>query len=145
MSKADPQFDALTQVTETLDRFDLLMTEAVAMVPRMQRLAAKLRDEIDGLRAERERLTFYTEPEAAAKLGITEGLLADRRRRDSLPHVEYGQGSVRYSDQHLREIAEFYEIRGRRRVSSPHVRGPREGQPERGGQVSKGHAMSKAA
>ena|GEM_PF-6053772 len=105
------QFDPMEQMESAIGSLDVALLEAEAIVGRMQRLRGKIAAEMEAARQQRAALEIYTEIEAAEQLRINPKHLGDLRRRHDLPHID--NGKISYTRQHLAEITEFFEIRGK--------------------------------
>lgn len=110
MAQTAPQFDPIERLSSDLNSLEIGMAEIETLMPRLRFSFERIEAELANVRQLRDRLDFFTEPEAAAVFKIKETQLATLRREHDLPHVRFGQ-FVHYTRQHLELITEFFDSR----------------------------------
>lgn len=103
--------DPVAGFSQALAALDGEIVGVLATVKRIERFRDAAAAEIERLQREIDAVGYFTEEQAAERFQLRNAAsLADLRGQYQLPHCKIG-GKVRYTQKHLDEIGEFFEVR----------------------------------
>ena len=113
MRKIAKQFEPSEQFENAVKELSAAMFEINSQFERVEWLAGKVREQYAQMQQAAGRFELLTEAEAAEALKIKQTQLRDLRLELHLPYIAFGN-KPRYTEDHLREIAQILEVRKRR-------------------------------